>query len=478
MTKNKTLSQVWLAATDGSTLPRAVTSGDHDSSPAWSPDGRSLAFASKRGAKTGETHAARAADRVPGRDAHDRDDEGRRRRDLVEPGRSLDRIHQPHPDERYDAEDESWQAPRKVERFFSKLDNEGWIFDRPKHVYVVAADGTGAPRNLTPGEFQHSSIEWKPDSSGLVFSSQRHDTWDLDFANALYSVTLDGTIEALTGINGQATSLRRCRPTARPSPSSASDDSTTYPQNVHVAVVPSRGWRTSLAQSRARSHLRDDLGWRIRAMARRLDPARRPPRIVVRRTCTVSRSTHRRRRESRRDRSLSTPSTLPEEPSPTPPPPSIRSATSSSSTSGETAAADLVRRQLPVGGRAQVVGEVHRAVHRRQRRDRRMDHAARELRRIVELPGAAQRARRAAHPVRRDVLRRVAGASGGRLRRHHEQPARRLGPRAVVGPGDPRPAAPRRARAPAGAASMSTMCSPCSTPRSTATRSATATASA
>ena len=55
-------------------------------------------------------------------------------------------------DERYEAEDVSWQAPRKIERFFSRLNGEDWIFDRPQHVYVVAADGTGTPRNLTPGE--------------------------------------------------------------------------------------------------------------------------------------------------------------------------------------------------------------------------------------------------------------------------------------------------------------------------------------
>ena len=56
MTKNKTFSQVWLAATDGgSSAPRAVTSGEFDSGPAWSPDGRSLAFSSKRGSKTDES---------------------------------------------------------------------------------------------------------------------------------------------------------------------------------------------------------------------------------------------------------------------------------------------------------------------------------------------------------------------------------------------------------------------------------------
>jgi len=38
----------------------------------------------------------------------------------------------------------------------------------------------------------------KRDDSGLVLHAQRHETWDLDFATALYSVSLDGEIKALT----------------------------------------------------------------------------------------------------------------------------------------------------------------------------------------------------------------------------------------------------------------------------------------
>ena len=240
MAKNKNLSQIWLAATDGSSTPRVITAGEHDTAPAWSPDGRSLAFASKRGAKKAEAtlHVLPVAAAGETRTIATMPD-GIDEVSWSPDGRWIAFIsHTRH--ERYEAEDESWQAPRKVERFFSKLDNEGWIFDRPSHLYVVAADGTSAPRNLTPGEFQHSSIAWKPDSSGLVLSAQRHDTWDLDFASALYSVSLDGDIDALTGLSGSYSA-----PTVSPDGSQVAflgaDDSKTYPQNVHVGVVPASG---------------------------------------------------------------------------------------------------------------------------------------------------------------------------------------------------------------------------------------------
>ncbi len=240
MARNKTLSQVWLAAADGSTAPRAVTGGDHDSTPAWSPDGRSLAFVSKRGAKDNETTLHVLPVGSPGET-----------RTLATMSDGVGEVCW-SPDgkwiaftsrtrhERYDAEDESWQAPRKIERFFSKLDNEGWTVDRPRHVYVVAADGTRAPRNLTPGDFQHDSISWKPDSSGLVVSARRHDTWDLDLAVALYSLSLDGEVEAITGLSGIYST-----PSVSPDGSLVAflgyDDTQTYPQNVHVGVVDITG---------------------------------------------------------------------------------------------------------------------------------------------------------------------------------------------------------------------------------------------
>jgi dipeptidyl aminopeptidase/acylaminoacyl peptidase len=231
---NATTSSIWL---DGAPL----TNGSRDSAPTWSPDGRSLAFASDRS----ETKGVATLHVIP----VDRPGETRR---LCEMPDGLDDLSWSPDgvwiaftsrtrDARYEAVDESWQPPRKVDRFFSRLDGENWIFDRPNHVYVVRADGTGVPRNLTPGKFQHSGISWLRDSTGVVTAAQRHDSWDTDFAQDLYVVPLDAddrqeSIRCLTAHDGLYS-----RPVVSPDGRRVAfvghGDTATYPQNAAIGVL-------------------------------------------------------------------------------------------------------------------------------------------------------------------------------------------------------------------------------------------------
>ena len=236
--KNRARAQVWLAAADGSTPPRPLSAGDkNDSQPAWAPDGRSLAFTSSRSEKKGESTLHVLPIDGPGElrtIATMPDGVGT---PTWSPDGTWVAFTSRTRDARYEAEDESWQAPRKIDRFFSRLNGEGWIFDRPSHVYVVPASGTTAPRNLTPGPFQHDGIAWLADSSAVITSAARHDNWDIDLANDLYRVPLDGgeitELTHQTGVYGA--------PSVSPDGSKVAfvghDDPLTDPQNEHVGII-------------------------------------------------------------------------------------------------------------------------------------------------------------------------------------------------------------------------------------------------
>lgn len=233
-------SQVWLARTDGSDTPRPVSAGERGGSPAWSPDGRALAFVSGRAEKKSDSTLHLLPVEAPGEVltlATMPDGLG----DVAfSPDGRWIAFTSRTQDERYRAKDVSWQAPRKIERFMTRLNGEDWVFDRPQHVYLVASDGSIGPRNLTPGEFQHGEFAWLPDSAALVVSAARHDTWDTDFGAALYRVPLNGRITQLTG-----TDLALGLPSVSPDGSTIAFIGLAHPalslQNAHVGLARRTG---------------------------------------------------------------------------------------------------------------------------------------------------------------------------------------------------------------------------------------------
>jgi dipeptidyl aminopeptidase/acylaminoacyl peptidase len=236
--ENRTSTRVWLAGPEGAPAP--LTAGPRDANPVWSPDGRSLAFTSARGEQDDEATLHVLPVDGPGEV-----------RTVATMPQGIDTPAW-SPDgawlafvsrtrhARYEAKDERAQPPRRIETFFTRLDNVGWIVDRPAHVHAVRVDGTAAVRNLTPGPFQHTGVAWLADSSGVVTSARRHDGWDLDLAEDLYVVPLDGEIRALTKQTGTY-GLPAVSPDGATVAFIGTDDPGLDPQNAKVGVISVTG---------------------------------------------------------------------------------------------------------------------------------------------------------------------------------------------------------------------------------------------
>jgi dipeptidyl aminopeptidase/acylaminoacyl peptidase len=186
--------RIWLASADGSSPARPFSAGPDDRVPRWSPDGRLLAFSAgheggphqictlpvgaggERVVVAGWPEPASQLAWSPDGSliafvARDRD-----------PARygPMGTVRKP-----------ADQSARRLTRLFSRLDNAGWVVDRPNHIVVVTADGSTPPAVLTPGPYEASDLAWSPDGAQIAFASARHETWDLDGAVDLWTVPLD-----------------------------------------------------------------------------------------------------------------------------------------------------------------------------------------------------------------------------------------------------------------------------------------------
>ena len=189
---NEYRQSIWLAKTDGSAPPRRFTTGKNDAQPRWSPDGDRLAFVAKRGddEKAHRQLYVMPADGGEPQCLTDLKD------DVGEPVWSPDGTRIAFsarvPDEAYDEEDDKKRAPRRFTRLLFKLDSVGWTGDRRRHIYVVAADGSGEAKQITDGDFEDSRPAWTPDGKSIAFSSARNEAWDIELLGDVYVVPADG----------------------------------------------------------------------------------------------------------------------------------------------------------------------------------------------------------------------------------------------------------------------------------------------
>jgi dipeptidyl aminopeptidase/acylaminoacyl peptidase len=175
-------SALWTVPTDGSAPPALLTRGTGDSAPAYSPDGRWIAFLRADDDKRPQIHVLPADGGEPWKVTDHPLGAG----ELAWSPDSTRIAHTarvPEPG-RYTGTDPDKEPPRRITELRYRLDDLGFTSDRRAHVFVTApidpSGAMGEPVRVTGGDTDHSAPQWRPDGAELVFCAARHATRDTD----------------------------------------------------------------------------------------------------------------------------------------------------------------------------------------------------------------------------------------------------------------------------------------------------------
>ena len=199
-------SQLWAVPTDASTPARPLTSGGRDTAPAFSPDGRWLAYLAAPDDGPPQVHVLPTAGGAPrrltdaplGAGAPVWSPDSRR---LAWTARSGD-VADP-------------DAPRLITSSRFREDGVGYLGDRRSQVHVLdlpddlADDAVALPEPvvLPQGTADCTDVCWRPDGGELAFVSARHASADRDLRTDVFAVRPDGSgLRRVTDTGGRCSS--------------------------------------------------------------------------------------------------------------------------------------------------------------------------------------------------------------------------------------------------------------------------------
>lgn len=205
---DRTVSNLWIVNVDGSRHRPLVSGTAGATSPRWSPQGDRIAYVQDtasgtgihvRWMDTGQTALLANLQKSPADLTWSRD--GRWLAFVMSVPAKSEPIAKP----RTKPEGAEWSEPVKViDTVHYRRDGQGFLETAYAHIFVLPADG-GSPRQVTSGDFNHEGpLSWSPDGSGILFSANRDDGWELASGESdVYRISVvDGTLTQLTDRQG------------------------------------------------------------------------------------------------------------------------------------------------------------------------------------------------------------------------------------------------------------------------------------
>lgn len=184
--KTKYRNQLWIVDVNGGKARPLTNSQKSDTSPRWSPCGKSIAFISNRSGDNqvwlisldgGEAKQLTTYKRPLANISWSPD--GSKLLATVKIGAS----------DHDDSKDKS--DVKVISRLYYKMNGEGFVGDRRSHVVVVDAV-SGELTQLTNGDYDHSNPTWMPDGKTVVFTAKRYPNADHVSYSDVYTMPLAG----------------------------------------------------------------------------------------------------------------------------------------------------------------------------------------------------------------------------------------------------------------------------------------------